>query len=178
MEDDKKLSRRNFLRFSAIGAATAMIAACGGTSGTQQGGAATTGAGGAATGATSAAGGGAAGGGQTAAGLTTDIATAVPAAKPASFKESPKLTELVKAGKLPPLEQRLPKNPYVVPHKWVQPGKYGGVMHQSSFGTDDWNVKHLQIESMYGQSPLRWLLDGLEIGPGWVETWESNADTS
>ena len=179
MEDDKKLSRRNFLRFSAIGAATAMIAACGGQSGTQQGGAATTGAGGAGTGATSAAGGGgAAGGGQTAAGGTTDIATAVPAAKPASFKESPKLTELVKAGKLPALEQRLPKNPYVVPHKWLTPGKYGGVMHQSSFGTDDWNLAHLQIESMYGHSPLRWLKDGLEIGPGWVESWQSNADTS
>jgi peptide/nickel transport system substrate-binding protein len=31
---------------------------------------------------------------------------------------------------------------------------------------------------MYGHSPVRWLRDGLEIGPGLVERWESNEDAS
>ncbi|MEQ4206640.1 ABC transporter substrate-binding protein [Actinopolymorpha sp. B9G3] len=31
---------------------------------------------------------------------------------------------------------------------------------------------------MYGRSPLRWLNDGLDIGPGVVESWESNDDAS
>lgn len=31
---------------------------------------------------------------------------------------------------------------------------------------------------MYGHAPLRWLRDGLEIGPGLVERWEANEDAS
>jgi len=31
---------------------------------------------------------------------------------------------------------------------------------------------------MYGHSPVRWLRDGLEIGPGLAERWESTPDTS
>ncbi len=62
---------------------------------------------------------------------------AATAAAPTSYKESPMLAALVKAGKLPPVEQRLPKNPLVVDgdilaqkgtvKDWV-PGKYGGSM--------------------------------------------------
>ena len=88
------------------------------------------------------------------------------------------LAELVKAGKLPSVDKRLPENPYVVPHKWLTPGKYGGTFQTSSAGSDDSSMGNLIAESMYGHSPLRWLLDGQEIGPGLVESWESNADTS
>ena len=45
----------------------------------------------------------------------TPVATAVPVATatPASlYKEAPMLADLVKAGKLPPVDQRLPKNPW------------------------------------------------------------------
>ena len=41
MEDVQKLSRRDFLRLSAVTAASAMLAACGGTATTPQGGATT-----------------------------------------------------------------------------------------------------------------------------------------
>jgi peptide/nickel transport system substrate-binding protein len=56
----------------------------------------------------------------------TAAPTAAPAAPAAGkFKEAPMLAELVKAGKLPPVEQRLPANPIVVkPLESV--GKYGG----------------------------------------------------
>ena len=51
------------------------------------------------------------------------VVTATP--RPSKFGEAPMLAELVKAGQLPPVEERLPQNPVV-----VQPideiGKYGG----------------------------------------------------
>ncbi len=198
MEDKKKLSRRDFLRLSAIGAASAMVVACGGQAGTQQAGGTAAPAGGAGTGATTAAGGagtsattaagtlgGAPGtpapseaaGGIGATQMTGAGGTAEALKAPGKYQESPLLTDMVKAGKLPPVEQRLPKNPYVVPHKWVQPGKYGGDMKFSnSWGGN--GVSNIVLETMYGHSPMRWLKDGLEIGPGWVETWEKNADAS
>ncbi|MGQ9681453.1 MAG: ABC transporter substrate-binding protein [Anaerolineae bacterium] len=66
--------------------------------------------------------------------------TAVPAvtaaaaptqAPPTGFKEAPMLAELVKAGKLPPVEERLPKNPKLVNEHAaglldLKVGKYGG----------------------------------------------------
>jgi peptide/nickel transport system substrate-binding protein len=96
----------------------------------------------------------------------------------ASTKEAPMLADLVKAGKLPPVDQRLPQKPYVVPHPWLTPGKYGGIMQMVLSDKSDWGNGHFLQESMYGHSLLRWLKDGLEIGPGLVESWESNKDLS
>jgi len=69
------------------------------------------------------------------------------AAKPAAYTEAPMLDELVKAGKLPPLEERLPENPFVVGpgvYETVEnlpdwtPGKYGGTL-RSSHSVANWN---------------------------------------
>ncbi len=58
-------------------------------------------------------------------------ATTAPAAT--KYSESPKLAELVKAGKLPPIEQRLPAEPKVIkPLKEV--GKYGGTQRGPAYG--------------------------------------------
>jgi peptide/nickel transport system substrate-binding protein len=97
-----------------------------------------------------------------------------PLPRPTSFKEAPMLAEQVTQGGLPPVEERLPDNPYVVPHNWLDVGKYGGNMRMMLPATDDGQMK----EYMYGHSPLRWLNDGLDIGPGLVESWESNDDAS
>jgi peptide/nickel transport system substrate-binding protein len=101
-----------------------------------------------------------------------------PLSKPGKFNEAPMLAEMVKAGDLPPIEERLPENPYVIPHKWVQPGKFGGqalmISKPGTGGPIDGSVK----EFMYGYSLLRYLNDGLDIGPGLVESWESNEDAS
>ncbi|ACZ42711.1 extracellular solute-binding protein family 5 [Thermobaculum terrenum ATCC BAA-798] len=94
------------------------------------------------------------------------------------MKEAPMLAEMVKAGKLPPVQERLPKNPYVVPHPWLKEGKYGGTLRQLCSSSDDWGTTHLIQESMYGNSPLRWHKDGLAISGGWVEAWEANEDLS
>ena len=102
-------------------------------------------------------------------------ATAVPAVT-SQFKEAPILAAQVTAGTLPAVDQRLPKNPYTPPHGWVQVGKYGGILNKTYNGT--WNMTGAIHEMQYGASPLRWLKDGLAIGPGFVESWEANADTS
>jgi peptide/nickel transport system substrate-binding protein len=59
-----------------------------------------------------------------------------PAKTPKQFKEAPMLADLVKAGKLPPLDQRLPEEPLV-----IQPtneiGKYGGNWRMAFTGPAD-----------------------------------------
>ena len=97
-----------------------------------------------------------------------------PLAAPKQLKESPALAELVKAGDLPALAERLPTKPYVIPHRWMSTGKYGGTMRLVTGATDDGSIK----EYMYGHSLLRWLNDGLDLGPGLAESWESNEDAS
>lgn len=47
-------------------------------------------------------------------------------AQSSSFKEAPMLADLVKAGKLPAVEKRLPKEPLVLKGVEVAVGKYGG----------------------------------------------------
>ncbi len=93
---------------------------------------------------------------------------------PARLKEAPALARQVRSGDLPALEKRLPDHPYVVPHNWLTAGTYGGTLLMVTSGTEDGSHK----EFMYGHSLLRWLNDGLDVGPGLVESWESNADAS
>src|SRR5436189_498359 len=62
-----------------------------------------------------------------------------PAQFPKSFKEAPMLADLVKAGKLPPLEQRLPQDPLVI-KPLNETGKYGGTWRRGFTGPgDQWN---------------------------------------
>jgi len=85
------------------------------------------------------------------------------------------LAAQVKAGKLPSLQKRLPENPYVLPHSWVKKGNYGGVLKINITSTsNDAGIG----EWFYGSSLLRFLNDGQTVGPGVVESWTSNADTS
>jgi len=66
--------------------------------------------------------------------------TAAPtkAAAPAmKYKEAPVLAALVKAGKLPAVEKRLPDNPLVVPGDEI--GQFGGVWRRGFLGPSDFN---------------------------------------
>ena len=77
---------------------------------------------------------------------TAPVVTVASGAAPTTFSEAPMLAELVKAGKLPPVNERLPEEPYVVqPGSLVEgnlletkPGTYGGVLRlaQESAGGD------------------------------------------
>ncbi|HEY2172665.1 MAG TPA: ABC transporter substrate-binding protein, partial [Mycobacteriales bacterium] len=101
-----------------------------------------------------------------------------PLAPPKSFSESPTLASQVKAGKLPAVAKRLPDSPYVVPHNWLGKGKYGGTMNMITFTSQGTAKADSNREFFYGHSLLRYLNDGLDVGPGLVEKWSSNADTS
>ncbi|MGH3501764.1 MAG: ABC transporter substrate-binding protein [Nocardioidaceae bacterium] len=97
-----------------------------------------------------------------------------PLTAPKTRQESPLLKKKVDAGELPPLEDRLPKNPYVPPHNWLERGKYGGRILMVTDETDS----DANREYMYGHAPLRWLNDGLDVGPGLIESWSPNDDAS
>src|SRR5437868_13680420 len=62
----------------------------------------------------------------------TGLLIAGPAAwaQSGKYKEAPSLAEQVKAGKLPPVDARLPQNPLVVPVV-DKAGEYGGVWRRS-----------------------------------------------
>src|SRR5271156_5965503 len=59
-------------------------------------------------------------------------------AQDGKYHEAPGLAEQVKAGKLPPVEQRLPEQPLVVPVT-EKVGEYGGVWRRAFLGPADAN---------------------------------------
>jgi len=183
-----KLDRAQFLRLSAAAAVTAVVAACAPPPSSTAPAASS-----APTAAPAAGQPTAAAAAPTAAATVAPAATATPqpvatsanigqatavAAQSSKYKEAPILASMVQAGKLPSVDQRLPDNPYVVPHPWLTAGNYGGMLQLiCSDKTDKGTTQYIQ-ESMYGHSLLRWLKDGLEIGPGLVESFENNTDFS
>lgn len=84
------------------------------------------------------------------------------------------MAALVKDGKLPPLADRLPKNPMVVtPFEKV--GTYGGTLRRGLRGSSD----HNGILRMVGnQSLVRWNMDFTEVLPNLAEKWEVSPDAS
>jgi peptide/nickel transport system substrate-binding protein len=58
-----------------------------------------------------------------------------------TYKEAPMLAALVRAGKLPPVAQRLPENPLVIPTV-ESIGQYGGVWRRGFLGPGDFNNYH------------------------------------
>lgn len=68
---------------------------------------------------------------------------------PAKYKEAPMLAELVKQGKLPPVEKRLPDNPVVVkPTRTI--GKYGGTGHSLGISpTVSHDLQNVSVMGLY-----------------------------
>jgi peptide/nickel transport system substrate-binding protein len=153
MTQPNTIARRGFLYGSALAAGSFMLAGCsGGGSGNS--------------------GGGSKPGGSAASSAKGSETKALP--PPSSFQEAPSLKQLVDAGELPAVGERLPASPYVIPHRWVAPGKYGGQLRMIMAESYSTAIK----EYMYGRSLLRFLNDGLDIGPGLAESWESNEDAT
>ncbi len=85
-------------------------------------------------------------------------------------KEAPMLAELVKAGKLPPLEQRLPKKPWVV-DSLEGPGNYGGNWRRAFQGvSDNWGPTKI-IDRAWG-----WFDKNLNLIPRLLESWTVSPD--
>jgi peptide/nickel transport system substrate-binding protein len=91
-----------------------------------------------------------------------------------AFNEAPALKAAVDAGKLPPVEQRLPEKPEVVtPVQEV--GKYGGTLREALRGDADHNA----ILRAIGQQGLtRWKMDFSGVIPNVAESWTTNEDSS
>jgi peptide/nickel transport system substrate-binding protein len=91
----------------------------------------------------------------------------------ASYQESPLVAEQVAAGALPPIEERLPKNPVVVtPTESI--GTYGGTWRTALVGGSDtaWLARTIGYDGL-----VRWDPTWDEIIPNVAESYEISADT-
>ncbi|MGC9468930.1 MAG: ABC transporter substrate-binding protein [Anaerolineae bacterium] len=92
-------------------------------------------------------------------------------AEPVSkYNEAPMLAALVEAGELPPVDERLPLNPYIV-EVAEEVGNYGGNMRRGFKGVSDrWGpTKHID-------RTLVWLDQDLNLIPRILESWEWSED--
>jgi peptide/nickel transport system substrate-binding protein len=87
------------------------------------------------------------------------------------YKDAPALAELVKAGRLPPVEARLPESPLVVPTV-EKVGEYGGVWRRAFLGPADANnYVRVVYDALFRFSP-----DGAKIEPKIAAGAEPSAD--
>jgi peptide/nickel transport system substrate-binding protein len=87
-----------------------------------------------------------------------------------AYNEAPMLAQRVAAGDLPPLEERLPVNPKVVPVV-ERIGDYGGTWRNALVASID--TTHLTRSIGY-ENLVRWLPDASGIIPNLAESFEAN----
>lgn len=100
-------------------------------------------------------------------------APAPPAVTPSKYNEAPMLAEMVGQGQLPPVDERLPKEPLVSPVV-EEIGQYGGTWHRVWLGPSDsygmWRLRH--------ETLLTWSKDSSQVIPNVAESWEINDDAT
>jgi peptide/nickel transport system substrate-binding protein len=107
----------------------------------------------------------------TAAGPAATAAGPAATAAPISlFKEAPMLAELVKAGKLPAVDLRLPKNPMVMTG-YEGIGKHGGLWRRAFQGVSDINGPLKIVDRNWA-----WFDKNLNLQPRTLESWSVSAD--
>src|SRR5215813_12461278 len=95
-----------------------------------------------------------------------------PALFPKSFKEAPPLAELVKAGKLPPVQDRIGQDPLVIkPLREI--GRYGGTWRRGFTGPFDTSNGHRAAQN---DKLLFWDYTGTKIVPNIARGWEVSPD--
>ncbi|MBN2117586.1 MAG: ABC transporter substrate-binding protein [Anaerolineales bacterium] len=145
MESKRKFTRREFLKISAFTAAGA-LAACTPPAPTASPEA------------------------PTAAPAVPASATPPPAAAGPAYQEPPMLADLVEQGKLPPVLERLPENPWVAP-VFESNGKSGGIVRRAFTGPGDkWGMSKICDRA------LVWFDNDLVMQPRMCESWEVNDD--
>lgn len=94
----------------------------------------------------------------------------------AQYKEAPMLADMVAAGNLPPVEDRIPKNPRVV-RVFEEIGQYGGNWRRAYNGIGDrWGPTKINEEF-----PVEYVPQpdgGLELELNWIDEMTSNEDGS
>ena len=100
------------------------------------------------------------------------VATEAPAEAAATYSEAPMLADMVAAGDLPPVEERLPAEPLVVPPV-ESIGQYGGTWHRAFLGVKDFHA----LGRLIYESVLRWPRNPADpIQPGLAKKWEWSDD--
>lgn len=89
-----------------------------------------------------------------------------------AYNEAPMLREKVMRGELPPVEERLPENPQVVP-VIERIGDYGGILDTSSIASDSLLGPHVIL---MGEAMLRTDSDYSTVIPNVAESWELSED--
>ena len=107
--------------------------------------------------------------------------TVAPTAAPAAskYKEAPMLADLVKAGKLPPIQERLPLNPKLLdslPPEWLklEVGQYGGTLRLAGPAMQYDNDGYMMCETPLLITPG---IQGDNIAPNVLETFVASADS-
>jgi peptide/nickel transport system substrate-binding protein len=111
--------------------------------------------------------------------LVAFIAPTIPATQAqdgAQYQEAPMLAEKVAAGELPPVAERLPANPRVVPlSEGDTIGVYGGIWNRGWRGVNDFHC----FGRLVYDPILRWPRDPNDtVQPGLAESWEWNEDNT
>ena len=104
--------------------------------------------------------------------VTKEVIVEVMPELPSEYSEAPMLAEMVAAGDLPSVDERLPENPIMVlPVKSV--GQYGGTWYRGWRGINDFHCfGRIVYEPM-----LRWPRDPKDpVQPGLAESWEWSED--
>jgi peptide/nickel transport system substrate-binding protein len=97
------------------------------------------------------------------------LATATLLSGGALAKQAPELEALAREGKLPPLAERLPKNPLVLqPIERV--GRYGGTWRSFVIGSGD---RPALIKTVGYEHLVRWSPDWKSVLPNLAESWEA-----
>jgi peptide/nickel transport system substrate-binding protein len=103
--------------------------------------------------------------------LALGVVMALSTAMAQPYQEAPMLAEQVAAGQLPPVEERLPQTPLVVAVD-QEIGTYGGTLRRGFTGPGD----HNNYTRWSYDSLLRFSVDGSEIVPHIIESWEASED--
>lgn len=106
--------------------------------------------------------------------VSATAAAPAPDADPTNFGEAPTLAELVSAGTLPPVAERLPANPLVVPVVEAI-GTYGGTWRAGLVGGNDtlWLQRTIGYENL-----VRWNPEWTEVVPNVAESFEASEDAT
>jgi peptide/nickel transport system substrate-binding protein len=97
-----------------------------------------------------------------------EAAAEMPATK---YHEAPMLADMVAAGELPPVDERLPEEP-LVEDVVEEIGQYGGTLRRGFLGPSD----HNNYTRVVYDALVRFSPDGSEVIPHIAKGWESNDD--
>ena len=89
---------------------------------------------------------------------------------PTTFSEAPELVKRVTAGELPPVEDRLPEEPLIIP-PIERIGRYGGTWRRGFKGLDTNNVDRLIHDHV-----IYYDIDGYTLVPHIAKSWEISED--